>query len=824
MRLVVADDIQRLKDLCRRERASRQKAEKDLESMSMELYQVQTELKSLNQNFEEKVEQRTKKLAAARDEAINLAEVKADFLANMSHELRTPLNGVLGMMTLLKNTDLDNRQVKLVSTAVNSGELLLALINDVLDLSKLENDKFELESISFDPSELIRFTCEPFITQAAEKKLDLVYMIAPDLPLLVKGDPTRIKQILTNLVSNAMKFTERGEILITAYFDEELVVSVSDTGIGMTASQVDKVLDKFSQANESTSRKFGGTGLGLSICQKLVEAMEGMLSISSEFGVGSRFEMRIPCAIVQGEMEFFYGTDLSDKRVLVGFNNLHMLHYTETLLQFWNISHIDQAHNFNRIMELCLSDKKFDIIIVDQRMPSEYRGDIFEFITEKQPQARLISYWLSGAEPKDTDQHIKLSLPVNQSDLFDSLVQTPDSEKAGKRLLDPDKVMELRFYNSRILLAEDNKVNQEVAKGLLSHFGCEVWVANNGQEAIDLVSIQEFDLILMDIQMPVVDGFEAVKSIRAMASAVAKLPIVALTAHNLQGDREKSIDAGMDEHLTKPIEVKQLANILNQFLMASEKTETPQTLDTKMPKVKTLKVEDNSTFKNAVAADNDMASMPDSQSTKLDEPPQSALAGLDTESALARVLNNLPLYINVLAEFKLATADNQAGIQQAITSSDLQSLQSLTHTIKGSSANIGGFKVQKTAAEFEEYTKSVDHFESLDNRQLDEYVNQLQIQVDELFNSIDEFVLSEQPKEQTPLLVLSNEEILSLCNNIKSCLYTDLSDVDGFISQLESAKLDEDLSNAVSSIRQGYQNFEFDLIEAQCDLIEGELL
>ncbi len=611
----MSDQIEKYKARANREKEARKQAEKILELKSLELYQSNLELKQLTKTLEQRVQERTSELQKAHDEAVKLAQVKSEFLANMSHELRTPLNGVLGMLTLLKNTELSNKQNKLVSTATNSGELLLALINDVLDFSKLDNDKLELEEIEFNPIELIQLTCEPLASEAISKNIELIYLLSPDTPSLLRGDPTRIKQVITNLVSNALKFTKQGEVIISAMFDSnELTIAISDTGIGMTEEQLDKVLDKFSQANESTTRKYGGTGLGLSICKSLIDLMSGMLVISSEHGKGSCFEIRLPLQAVSTEVSQTFPNNIGTQKVLLIFSHEQLLDYVEILLTHWTFDQVEKTSSFDIAKEL-LDIDMYDVVIVGQKIQLETYEDVFQVIREHNAECQIISYWEAGTATTNQDNHIMLHLPIKQSDLYDALVLKINPEISSSVM--DNIAAQGNYHNSPVLVVEDNLVNQQVIKELLSLFNCQITLANNGQEAIDKVQKDNFKLIFMDIQMPVMDGVTATQAIQELGGTYASLPIVALTAHNLPGDKDKSIAAGMQDHITKPIEINELKRVLNKYLEAEMDLE--------------------------------------SEGINIQSAGAKQYPGLCIEEAMERVLGNTDLYIRIAQEFTKVT-------------------------------------------------------------------------------------------------------------------------------------------------------------------------
>ena len=696
----MSDQIEKYKARANREKEARKQAEKILELKSRELYQSNLELKQLTKTLEQRVQERTSELQKAHDEAVKLAQVKSEFLANMSHELRTPLNGVLGVLTLLKNTELSNKQNKLVSTATNSGELLLALINDVLDFSKLDNDKLELEEIEFNPIELIQLTCEPFTSEAISKNIELIYLLSPDTPNLLRGDPTRIKQVITNLVSNALKFTKQGEVIISAMFDSnELTIAISDTGIGMTEEQLDKVLDKFSQANESTTRKYGGTGLGLSICKSLIDLMSGMLVISSEHGKGSCFEIRLPLKAANTEVSQTFPNNIGTQKVLLIFSHEQLLDYVETLLTHWTYDQVETTSSFDIAKEL-LDIDMYDVVIVGQKIQLETYEDVFQVIREHNTECQIISYWEAGTATKNQENHIMLHLPIKQSDLYDALVLKVNPEISSSVM--DNIAAQGNYHNSPVLVVEDNLVNQQVIKELLSLFNCQIALANNGQEAIDKVQKDNFKLILMDIQMPVMDGITATQAIQELGGVYASLPIVALTAHNLPGDKDKSIAAGMQDHITKPIEINELKRVLNKYLEAEMNLE-PEGID----------------IQNAGAKQ---------------------YPGLCIEEAMERVLGNTDLYIRIAQEFTKVTKVHLQELKQALDNKDLEQLTRLAHTIKGSAANLSANDLSKLASDLESQLSKLDTIADTQMSEIQTQLDSLLTSSELVFNSIQSYL------------------------------------------------------------------------------------
>jgi PAS domain S-box-containing protein len=531
-------------------------------------------------------------LEAARDAALGASRQKSEFLANMSHEIRTPMNGVLGMLELLCRTPLTAQQRECAETAAGSAETLLRIINEILDFSKIEAGKLELDHTDFNLRELIEETSQLLASSAHAKGLDFNCYLAPDVPARVAGDPMRLRQVLNNLIGNAIKFTTRGEVSVeadSAALDERhilLRVEVRDTGIGIPDGAMARLFHPFEQADGATTRRFGGTGLGLSIAKSLVESMGGMVEVESKAGVGSAFrftarlETRPPLAIGQAQ-------GLPGRRILVVDDNATNRRILERLLEEWGVR-VESAGHALEAMELLLEEHReqqpFDLVVLDLQMPEIDGLMLGRILGQDERFARLPRVLLSSggtiSDQACADAGISriLTKPVRQSYLFDSLVsalgenwaRTPEAApKAGQPLP--------RLAGRRILLAEDNVVNQKVALKMLEQFDVAVTVVADGRAALTELEQNAYDLVLMDCQMPDLDGYAATRAWRAREGARqrARVPIVALTANALEGDREKCLQAGMDDHLAKPFMLDGLAQVLTRWLANAAPVKPP---------------------------------------------------------------------------------------------------------------------------------------------------------------------------------------------------------------------------------------------------------
>jgi two-component system sensor histidine kinase/response regulator len=632
----------------------------------------------ISRNITERKRQE-EEIRRAKDLAEEATRMKSDFLANMSHEIRTPLNAIIGLSHLVLQTDLSARQRDYVAKVQTSGQHLLGVINDILDFSKVEAGKLDLEHTDFELEKLLDTTSSLIADKAFAKGLEVVVDIAPDVPVHLVGDSLRLGQVLLNYANNAVKFTEQGEILIAVRASERterdvlLHFRVQDTGIGLSAEQMQRLFQSFSQADTSTTRRFGGPGLGLAISRKLATLMGGEVGVESEPGRGSTFWFSARLGIGHAKQrEFTPDPDMRGRRALiVDDNDQARAVMSEMLASMTFITHgvccgTEAVDELRRAHE---SGEPYDVVYLDWRMPGmdgmETARRIRSLPLEAAPMVLMVTAFGREEvvkEARDAGIQGVLVKPVSPSLLFDTTVAAISKRCIRAQAVAPVPRQDSRrlaaIEGARILLVEDNEINQQVARELLEQAGLVVDVADNGQVALERLAAAKYDLVFMDMQMPVMDGLKATQLLRATGH-LDTLPVIAMTANAMEQDRRRCLDAGMNDFLVKPIEPEDLWKMLLRWLRPRVEDAAPPAADENIPR---------------------------------------DIQGLDTELGLQRLLNKKPLYLEMLMRYAAGQREAIGKLRSAMAAHDFAAAQAIVHTTKAVSGTIGATVVQEKAA------------------------------------------------------------------------------------------------------------------------------
>ncbi|WP_245805525.1 response regulator [Desulfovibrio gilichinskyi] len=651
---------------------------------------IQQSNKNLASSYKE-LKEINKQLEIAKDEAETASRLKSQFMANVSHEIRTPMNAIIGMADLTLATKLSAKQSEFIKIIINSGQVLLRLINDILDFSKIDAGKLELEEVNFDLHQLIDDISDLFVEQMVASQTELVIEILPGVPRRIKTDPLRLRQVLANLTANAFKFTNKGEITITIKAERirsekvDLLFSVKDTGIGIPKQVQPELFTAFKQADGSTTRKYGGTGLGLSISKRIIDFMGGKIWVESELGKGSTFFFKISPKRVPNirPSEYMLPKNLQNSPVLIVDDNPAVGSVLSRYLQHFGFNPetcTSAEEALDRIAQK--TDNPYKFILMDLILPG-IKGDEASKIIRKTHSAEdlpillITTMDLNNALIKADAAGISkvLPKPLKQSTLFDAIMETFGCSNYARKRIEPQNVPEKLFKGFKALLVEDNLINQQVAQHILIETGLTIETADNGLEAVTKVEKNNYDLILMDIQMPEMDGYEATRVIRDRLKKT-DLPIIAMTAHAMRGDKEKCLQAGMNDYIPKPIDKNQMMSIIKTYLLENKTQHSRITIKENIQKT----------------------SQPDTDFQKFQQ--------LNIEEALDRIGGDLNILINILKNFDAYNIDFTKKIDSMLAKDELKEAGDMAHTLKGAAANLSAVNLAKTAQALENACKA----------------------------------------------------------------------------------------------------------------------
>ncbi|ACJ29060.1 PAS domain protein [Shewanella piezotolerans WP3] len=751
-----------------------------------------------------------RQLEIAVKTADEATRAKSDFLANMSHEIRTPMNAIIGMSYLIQQTDLNRKQSDYVTKIQNSAESLLGIINDILDFSKIEASKLELEMTPFNLNDSFDNLVQIIAHKTQQKGLELLIDIEPNLPVDLIGDPLRLGQILINLANNAMKFTDEGEIIIKARAVEQheqqvtIEFAVKDTGIGMTPEQLNKLFKSFSQADASTTRKYGGTGLGLTISKTLTELMAGKIWVESSYGEGSTFlfTAKFAIAAVNSAIEKASSKSLLGLPLLIVDDSVAAREILFTLSKSLGFRPDLAASGSEAIEKVKLAHSQgnpYKLLLADWKMPQmdglalcgAIQGDLS---LVNQPKLVIVTAYdrdemLKQAGTAELDSAI--TKPVSASTLLDTVMAVMGKKSSQPKVTESGKLnisAAKDIVGAHVLLVEDNDINQEIATELLNMAGIEVSTACNGQEAVDMAIANSYDAILMDIQMPIMDGYEATRNIRLNPDKQL-IPIIAMTANAMSGDREKCIEAGMNEHIPKPINPQEVYQTLAKWIEPTGKT----------------------------------LSQAKEQSFVTDEVEVIELADFEVDRALARLSGNRQAYHKMLAKVAQSQAGTLDSVIQAIASKDISAAIIAIHTLKGVAGNVGAMFVVPAAQQIETMLSQQKLNDNCSvTPELTLLINECQLQLEKMVNTIE--CALPQTNTTTVDCNLSHGEILKQLETLAEQIgLLDCTAIDNLDSLFEQLKTAAD-SQIAQSLHKALVQYDFDEAETLIAAFSNEIL
>ncbi len=765
-----------------------------------------------------KIKDMEQQLIIAKDVAESGAKAKSEFLANMSHEIRTPMNAIIGLSHLCLQTRLNSRQKDYISKVHSSAAALLKIINDILDFSKIDAGQLDMESIEFSLDELLYNISSMTALKAQEKKLEFIQHIAKGIPLPLVGDPSRLGQVLINLINNAIKFTEQGEVAISVDVKEQgdnfirLLFTIRDTGIGMTPEQQAKLFQAFSQADTSITRKFGGTGLGLTISKNLIALMDGHIGVESSKGAGSKFifdaRFGFNEKLASKKKTWAHIEELKNIKVLAVDDNDSarqvICDYLES--NFHVTTAKDGKDAIVKVQEAEMIGEPYSLVLMDYMMPeldgiSAAKKIRYELGLQKPP--LIIMATAYGDEDtvrlalEDAKVDGFLVKPLNQSMLFDGILDAfgySDGEQQHSYFDDSLHALMKAISGAEILLVEDNEINQQIAQELLQLANVNVVTAQNGLQAVELINNREFDGVLMDLQMPVMDGYEATKNIRKDARFDG-LPILAMTANAMLGDKENCIEVGMQDHISKPVEPHDLYNKLARWIKPTNPQPLP-TIDIDTISGESIEIENSINIEQTV-----------SQYSEIN------ISELNTELGIKRLLGNKKAYIKILEKFMANQPLAIVKMREALVSEDFVLAERLAHTLKGVADTIGAEKITPLAASLETQL----HKASIAS-DMSDLLNQTDKELQLVCQNISSFLQTHKTQlaselKTTPANSSNEAENISKRNLLLQQMYQQLIDFDGEVDRtLEEllVVINVDEAELIEKLAQDISNYDYE--------------